>query len=189
MDTVNTDAFSIAQMQSKLWLVERLEKVLEENHEFNDKYRVWILAGWYGLTNLLLRVRNKLPIMEIRSFDIDPTCEPIADTINNLWVYRGWEFKAVTGDINTLEYNPRPDVVINSSCEHMKENDWWNNIPTGTIVCLQGSDMEDPDHWNPIKDSNGLMNLYPMQELWYEGIKRFEFEDKSFYRSMVIGVK
>jgi hypothetical protein len=189
MATVETDAFSVAQMQSKLWLVERLERVLEENHPTDDPYRIWILAGWYGLTNLILRTRNKLPIMEVRSFDIDPQCETIADSINNLWVYRGWEFKAVTGDINTLEYHPRPDIVINSSCEHMKEFTWWYNIPEGTIVCLQGSDMDDPDHWMPFKSTKELMESFPLQEVWYDGIKRFEFEDKGFYRSMIIGVK
>lgn len=189
MAIVETDAFSVAQMQSKLWLVERLERALEENHISDEAYRIWILAGWYGLTNLILRTRNRIPVMEVRSFDIDPSCEPIADAVNNLWVYRNWEFKAHTGDINTLEYNPRPDIVINSSCEHMKDFLWWNNIPEGTVVCLQGSDMDDPDHCLHFKDAKELIRLFPMQELWYDGIKRFEFNDNGFYRSMIIGIK
>lgn len=183
------DAFSTAQMQSKIWLVDRLERILEEHRPIEDGYRIWILAGWYALANLLIRLRNKIPVLEVRSFDQDPTCEAIADSINNLWVYRAWEFKAHTADINVLEYNPRPDVVINSSVEHMRSNEWFENIPKGTMVCLQASDMPDEDHVNSISSSRNLIEQYPLEEVFYEGTKRFEFEDKAFNRVMIIGVK
>jgi hypothetical protein len=183
------NSFSAAQMQSKLWLVQRLEQVLLEDRPIEDGYRIWILAGWHGVTNLLLRSRNKIPVLEVRSFDIDPTCEQIADGINNLWVWRAWEFKAHTADINKLEYAPKPDVVINSSVEHMTSNDWWTNIPKGTMVCLQASDMDDIDHVNKFKTSRELYEAYPVEELIYEGVKRFELNDKGFYRTMIIGVK
>lgn len=183
------DAFSTAQMQSKIWLVDRLERTLEEHRPIEDGYRIWILAGWYALANLLIRLRNKISVLEVRSFDQDPTCEAIADSINNLWVYRAWEFKAQTLDINLLEYKPRPDVVINSSVEHMRSNEWFKNIPKGTIVCLQASDMPDEDHVNSISSSRNLIEQYPLEEVFYEGTKRFEFEDKAFNRVMIIGVK
>ena len=189
MATVNTDAFSAAQMQSKLWMVQRLEDALLEERPIEDGYRIWILAGWYGVANMLLRVRNKIPVLEIRSFDSDPSCESIADAINNLWVWRAWEFKAHTADINSIPYSPKPDVVINSSVEHMASNTWWTNIPNGTIVCLQASDMEDEDHVNKFKNDRELLAAYPVSELIYTGLKRFEFDDKSFYRSMIIGIK
>ena len=183
------NSFSSAQMQSKLWLVQRLESVLLEERPIEDGYRIWILAGWYGLTNLLLRTRNQVPVLEVRSFDIDSSCESIADCLNNFWVWKAWEFKAHTADINLLEYTPRPDVVINSSVEHMTSNLWWDNIPIGTIVCLQASDMEDEDHVNKFSTSRDLFEAYPVKELIYEGIKRFEFDDKAFYRVMIIGIK
>jgi hypothetical protein len=183
------DAFSTAQMQSKIWLVDRLERTLEEHRPIEDGYRIWILAGWYALANLLIRLRNKISVLEVRSFDQDPTCEAIADSINNLWVYRAWEFKAQTLDINLLEYKPKPDVVINSSVEHMRSNEWFKNIPKGTIVCLQASDMPDEDHVNSISSSRNLIEQYPLEEVFYEGTKRFEFEDKAFNRVMIIGVK
>jgi len=183
------DAFSTAQMQSKVWLVDRLERTLEEHRPIEDGYRIWILAGWYALANLLIRIRNKIPVLEVRSFDQDPNCETIADSINNLWVYRACEFKAQTLDINLLEYKPRPDVIINSSVEHMRSNEWFENIPRGTIVCLQASDMPDEDHVNSISSSRNLIEQYPLEEVFYEGTKRFEFEDKAFNRVMIIGVK
>ena len=186
---MNFDAFSSAQIQSKIWLVDRLERTLEEHRPIEDGYRIWILAGWYALANFLIRTRNKIPVLEVRSFDQDPTCEPIADAINNLWVYRAWEFKAQTVDINLLEYKPKPDVVINSSVEHMTSSQWYTNIPTGTMVCLQASGMLDEDHVNSMSSIKDLMLKYPMSEQLYEGVKRFEFEDKAFNRVMIIGIK
>ena len=191
MATVETDAFSVAQMQSKLWLVQTLERTINEHVTADSMqgHRVWILAGWYGLTNLLLRTRNQIPVSEVRSFDIDPSCEEIADAINNLWVWKAWEFKAHTADINKLEFTPKPDIIINSSVEHMTANTWWNNIPKGTVVCLQASNMDDEDHVNKIANERELYEKYPVEELLYSGIKRFEFNDKSFYRSMIIGIR
>ncbi len=189
MALVNTDAFSVAQMQSKLWMVERLERTLDEYEIREEGYRIWILAGWYGLTNLLIRTRNKIRVKEVRSYDIDPSCEGIADSVNNLWVFKAWEFKAHTADINTLEYRPSPDIVINTSIEHMSSNQWWDNIPAGTFVCLQGSNLIDTDHVNPINSSRDLLEKYPLNDLFYEGIKLFQFNDTTFNRSMIMGVK
>ena len=188
---VDTDAFSSAQIQSKLWMVDKLEFVLNEHMPTDslNGFRIWILAGWYGITNFLIRTRNKIPVSEVRSFDIDPSCEPIADLINNLWVWQAWQFKAQTGDINKLIYQPKPDVVINTAVEHMLENDWWDNIPKGTVVCLQASDMEHDDHSNTISHYRDLQEKYRMEEYLYEGTKRFQYDDHAFNRSMIIGIK
>jgi hypothetical protein len=187
---MNFDSFSSAQMQSKLWLVTTLERCLDEHYPIDPEgYRIWILAGWYGLTNMLLRVRARLPIKEVRSFDIDPSCEAIADQINNLWVWKAWEFKAHTADINTLEYKPKPNVIINSSVEHMDSDDWWNNIPERTFVCLQSSDLDHEDHYNKFSDPHSMLERYPLQECVFEGKKRFQYDDNGFYRSMIIGWK
>lgn len=191
MASIDLDSFSSSQIQSKLWLVQKLEFVLNENcpTDSSNGHRIWILAGWYGITNLLIRSRNQLPVKEVRSFDIDPTCEKIADDINNLWVWRAWEFKAHTADINKLEYAPKPDIVINSSVEHMTSDEWWDRIPMGTYVCLQSSNMDHEDHVNKFDNAHEMLRKYPLSEPMYEGVKRFQYDDWGFYRSMIIGIK
>lgn len=187
---MNFDSFSSSQIASKLWLVTRLEQCLDEHYPTDKEgYRVWILAGWYAVTNLLLCTRGRIPILEVRSFDSDPECEPIADKINNLWQWQGWKFKAHTADINEIKYNVKVDVVVNSSVEHMDKDDWFHNIPKGTMVCLQASDLEHDDHKNTFKNSHELLAHYPLSECLYEGIKAFNYEDHTFYRSMIIGWK
>jgi hypothetical protein len=71
----------------------------------------------------------------------------------------------------------------------MRSNLWFENIPKGTVVCLQASDMIDKDHVNAMSSIRDLMIKYPLDEVLYDGIKRFEFEDKAFNRVMIIGVK
>lgn len=187
---MNFDAFSSSQMLSKLWLAQHLEYAVDEDFPTErNGYRVWILGGWYGLTNLILRTRSKMKILEVRSFDIDPECEVIADKINELWVWQAWQFKAVTQDVNTLEYSPKPQIVINTSVEHMDSDEWYRRIPEGTLVALQASNLPHEDHKNIFNSARDLMNHYPFDEIYFEGTKRFQYDDNGFYRYMVIGKK
>jgi hypothetical protein len=49
--------------------------------------------------------------------------------------------------------------------------------------------MLDKDHVNAMSSVRDLMIKYPLDEVLYDGIKRFEFKDKAFNRVMIIGVK
>lgn len=191
MDTVDLDAFASSQIQSKLWLVKTLERTLEHNEPIEPHigYDIWILAGWYGLINFMLQIRSNIRLNSVRSFDVDPLCAEIAEKINSLWVWKNWEFKAETQDINQLDYVSSPHVIINSSVEHMTSNIWWENIPIGTVVCLQASDMDHEDHINKFHSTHDMLLTYPLSDLYYEGVKRFEYDDFSFHRYMIIGVK
>lgn len=187
---MNFDAFSSSQIQSKLWLVQALESVVDEHLPTErDGYRIWLLAGWYATTNFILQTRGRIKILEVRSFDIDPGCEEMADKINNLWVWQAWKFKAHTANINQIEYRPKPQIVINTSLEHMESNEWFDNIPKGTLVALQGSDMPHDDHHRTFSDIRDFIRKYPLEELYYDGVKRFQYDDYAFNRYMIIGVK
>ena len=182
---LNLDAFSSGQMQSKLWLVQELEECLKT---VTKPQLVWILAGWYGLTNLLIRTRGRIPILEVRSFDSDPECEPIADRVNNLWEWQNWQFKAFTRDVNDLDWSSPPDIVINTSCEHIHSQQWFWDIPAGTLVAIQGNNQEHHDHiteWMSIED---FARDFPLSETLYTGTKEFVYEgQRPWSRFMLIG--
>ena len=114
-----------------------ISKQLEET---NSKFRedIWILGGWHGIAALVILTRGILNVSTIRSFDIDPSCENIADTLLNNWVWQSWKFKAFTRDCNTLDYKsrefPTPSLIINTSCEHFDKMDWFDNIPNGEVI-------------------------------------------------------
>jgi hypothetical protein len=188
LHNIDVDAFSSSQVQSKIWLANKLEKAVKEQLN-RPYYTIWILAGWYGLTNFILRSRENINIREVRSFDIDSSCEPIADKINNLWEWQGWQFKSHTKDINELDYTLPPDIVINTSVEHMIGKQWFDRIPKGQLVCLQASDLNHDDHISEFDSEDKLLKEYPLRVVW-QGTKRFQYSDNNgFNRYMIIGFK
>ena len=186
---INSDAFSSGQVGSKIWLCENLESSFGPYDQ-----TVWILGGWYGLTAFMLFSRNIIPIKFCRSFDIDPSCEPIADTLLNNWVWQEWKFKAFTHDCNTLnyqslQYGPLPSLVINTSCEHFDRMDWFHQIPTGTKIALQSNNMDHADHFNNINSLDHMKSVYKINKTVFAGEKTFTYPTWSFTRFMLIGIK
>ena len=189
---VNLDSFSSGQVGSKLWLSTELEKCLGNFTEHPDKgYRIWILAGWYGVTNFIIRSRSIIPIEHIHSVDIDPSCQPIADKINKFWEWQAWQFKAHTADANTLVYNKDncPHIVINSSVEHFTSREWFDRIPKGTLVVLQACDLPHETHVAEYNSIDDLVKAFPLSETLYDGTLVFNYPERDLSRFMVIGIK
>ena len=181
---VNKDAFSSGQIGSKLWLCEELEKL------FDTIDSIWIYGGWYAVTAFLLNSRNNIKIEYIRSYDVDPACAEVADMINENWVYQNWKFKAQTQDCNKLEVDQSgTDLIINTSTEHFENMDWWNNIPKGTTVALQGNNMIHDDHYVHSTSLKKFVAQFPVSETLFKGEKEFVYPDWRFTRYMLIGVK
>jgi hypothetical protein len=181
---VNKDAFSSGQIGSKLWLCEELENL------FDTIDSIWIYGGWYAVTAFLLNSRNNIKIEYIRSYDVDPACAEVADMINENWVYQNWKFKAQTQDCNKLEVDQSgPDLIINTSTEHFESMDWWNNIPKGTTVALQGNNMIHDDHHVHSTSLKKFVAQFPVSKTLYKGEKEFVYPDWRFTRYMLIGVK
>jgi len=178
---MNKDVFSSGQVSSKVWLCEELERTRWTSDE------TAIYAGWYGLTAFLLLTRNKFKVNRIRSYDIDPACEPMADMINENWVWQNWKFKALTADC--LKHITTADLVINTSTEHFETMEWFENIPYGTRVVLQGNNMKHDDHVVYTKTLQDFVTKYPLSEVNYQGSLHFVYPDWNFRRYMQIGVK
>lgn len=187
---VESDAWSHGQVESKLWLC----KELETHHAWHLSKHIAIYGGWYGLTAFLLLTRQHLPhIVKIRSYDIDPVCEPIADKINNTWELEDWKFKAYTADCNDIVWSEDsawvPNIIINTSTEHFIRDDWWKNIPKNMFVVLQGTNMEEDDHVSRCATLKEFEARFPMSTTLYIGAKTFSYPDKTFDRFMIIGLK
>jgi hypothetical protein len=177
---VNKDAFSNGQIDSKLWLCEELERLGWSSD------LTYIYAGWYGVTAFLLLSRGKFHVYKIRSLDIDPTCQPVADMINENWVFKEWKFKAFTQDCNNFE-GQYGDLVINTSTEHFDSMDWFTRLPKGTRVILQGNNMPHDDHVIYSNTLEDFVNTYPLSSVAYQGQKEFVYPDWKFTRYMMIG--
>lgn len=179
---IDKDAFSSGQISSKVWLCKELEKL---NHQ---SIETWIYGGWYATTAFLLLSRENYQVTRIRSFDADPTCEPIADMINENYLWQNAKFKAYTQDCNTID-EVYADCIINTSTEHFESNEWFENIPLGTLVVLQGNNMNHDDHESVCTSLEHFKCMYPLSETLYEGELEFTYPKWSFTRYMTIGRK
>ena len=186
---MNFDAFSSGQVLSKVWLDESLEKVVELNLLAKPR-QILCLGGWYGLTNFILRIRNRIKIKNFRSLDIDPEVEKIADKINNSWEWQDWQFKSITGDANDFHYTIDDfDTVINTSVEHIESRKWFENIPKDCLVVLQSNDMPHEDHTECHSNLDEFVKEFNLSETFFTGEKLFTYPDWSFRRFMIIGIK
>jgi hypothetical protein len=179
---INKDAFSSGQVGSKIWLCEELERLSWHSG------LTYIYGGWYGITAFLLLSRGKFKVDKIRSLDLDPQCEAVADMINENWVWQDWKFKAFTQDCNNYE-GQYGDLIINTSTEHFDSMEWFNRIPKGTRVVLQGNNMPHEDHHIHSESLSGFIASYPLSQLLYTGEKEFVYPDWRFTRFMLIGIK
>lgn len=135
------DAFWSGQIRSKAWLVNNLNNIIGST-KFNKN--IYIFGGWIGVLGNMLLNSSTYNIGKIRSIDLDPWCESIADNVNKIYEMDSWRFKAVTADMSTYVYQSDlvPHIVINTSSEHVTQevyDQWYDNIPLGVTVVVQGN--------------------------------------------------
>jgi len=177
----NANAFSHGQITSKLWLCQELEQLA-----WTSNY-TQVYGGWHGLVSFLLLSREKFQVNRIESFDMDPSCEAIANLINENWLKQG-KFNAYTEDCN-IPMLGIPDLVINTSTEHFSSLAWFDKIPKGTRVALQGNNMAHDDHVVHSNSLTDFANQFKLADVAYSGSRDFKYPTWSFTRYMIIGTR
>lgn len=198
--SVAVDAFSSGQVGSKIWLCEELEKIWSVKNASSPKGQtetVWIYGGWQGVLGFLILNRDfsTAHVRAVRSFDLDPACESVANTICENWVWREWMFRAFTADCNQLdpshggEFGEAPTVVINTSVEHFDDRAWFEKIPVGTMVVLQASDFEHDGAVSLYDTEEKFADAFPFQKTHFSGRLGFDYGSWKFNRLMRIGIR
>jgi len=183
---MNFDSFSHGQIKSKLWLCESLE-----NHIPNNA-TIALLGGWYNLLGFIMLARNSHKISSILNIDIESSAIDIANKINNGWMIGvGAKINNIVADACSYNYQGF-DVVINCSTEHMS-TEWFNNVSYGTLVCIQSSNIVDPnDPWHivtPSPDIESFKQKYNLSTTLFIDTMRIQYGDWGYDRYMLIGYK
>ena len=172
------DAFWRGQMRSKEWLIEELRK---HKHNVKTWPTVDIHGGWVGTLASLL-FQSGMYIEHINSIDIDPSCEPIANLMNQLEFQSG-KFHAVTQDMCTFRSDA--DIIINTSCEHITQDQydlWLSGHPYNSLLVLQSNNYDIPEHVRIAKDLEEFKEQCHINVLWAG-----ELELPLYKRFMIIG--
>ena len=186
---LDKDAFSSGQVLSKLWLAEKLEKVVIDNN-LPQPLNILCFGGWYGVVNFILRSRSNVDIEKFKSIDLDPVACENADLFNEAWVWQSWQFKAVCDDANTFSYDPLEfNTIINTSIEHIEGHQWFDRIPKNTLVALQSNNMTHDDHCHNHSSLDDFRREFDISHVLFSGEKLFEYPSWSFKRFMIIGIK
>ena len=99
--------------ESKKWLANKLFELYG-----HDAGKFYIAGGWYGMMAYQLRQAWPEPQMNIISADCDPMCEEYA------WkLFDDYDISFKTIDVNDEQDFSEYSGIINTSCEHMEQED------------------------------------------------------------------
>lgn len=133
------ESFWKGQIRSKEWLIKELGVFV------GKPVSIDVYGGWNGVLASML-FHAPYPVKSIRSIDIDPKCEEIANTMNKIEHMEG-RFKAVTADMCNLRSDA--DVAINTSCEHITQDQyeqWLTCLPSNSLIVLQSNNYNIHEH-------------------------------------------
>jgi hypothetical protein len=190
------DAFSRGQIRSKIWLIEELQKI---NPKFDN---ILIYAGWMG--QLVRFFDQHIEFDKIRVIDQDPQACYISDKIINNHLITDWKVKSSCMKIEDIEQFLNhctvpltnaagetfptkfvPDLIVNTSAEHMDEQ-WFYNIKQNSIIAIQSNNLFDiEEHVNCVTSVEAMKKKFKLSEILYEG----ELELPGYKRFMLIGRK
>jgi hypothetical protein len=153
------DAFWSGQLKSKEWLITNLRK------NVNTFVSIDIHGGWVGVLASML-FQSDIYINNIRSIDIDPTCESIATMMNKQEEITG-RFRAVTADM--CEIQSDADVIINTSCEHITQdqyNLWLSGHSQNSLLVLQSNNYNIPEHVRTVRTLEEFKSQCGINVIW-----------------------
>lgn len=175
------DAFWKGQMRSKEWLIKEL---IKQRGNFKTWPSIDIHGGWVGTLSSLI-FQSELFVNNIRSIDIDPSCESIA-TLMNQMEYESGRFRAVTADMCNIRSDA--DIVINTSFEHITQDQhdlWLSGLPQNSLLVLQSNNYNIPEHVRIAKDLEEFKQQSGLEHIFYAG----ELDLPLYKRFMIIGKK
>lgn len=172
------NAFNHKQVGCKLWARDKLFESAGPTY-----HRIVVLGGWYAVLPAMLLEDPRFDIGTVVSYDIDPTVEAVARTLNSGF---GEKFRAMTADMYALDYRSLDaDLIINTSCEHVADlPGWLALLPSGTRILLQSNDyFREPTHVNCVSSLEEFQAQAALVRTDFAGVLPM----KKYTRFMLIG--
>jgi hypothetical protein len=172
------------QISSKEWLVENLKPFIKHKLLYN----VAILGSWYGLLGIVLRHHVSEEVI-IRNIDSDPASKEIGSKfVRDESIYRNNIFEIDDAVNHLLDKPDRYQIIINTSCEHMEEEDVQLILQSkskNTMICFQSNNYHSVQSHinthNSLEEFEASLNLI---DVYYSGVLKKE----NYERYMVIGL-
>lgn len=146
-DPIRTlDAFWAGQIKSKEWLIDNLRS------HVTKEVSIDIHGGWVGVLASML-FQSGIPVGKIRSIDIDNKVQTTANMMNKDEEISG-KFVALLANMCNIQSDY--DVIINTSCEHITQEQyqrWIENQNKDSLLILQSNNYAIEEH---VRIASGL---------------------------------
>ena len=170
--------FSKSQILSKLWMAETLSKF---KLNFNG---ILLIGGWLTHHSLFLK---DISYSNLYSIDPDSSINSLVKTMNpdvHLCNNNIEQCFDASGNIVFNNNIIEPDLIINTSAEHM-DNTWFEKLRPGTTVLIQSNSSPEFQHVNYCENFGTFLTKYPISTVYFRGETTFP----SYKRFMIYGVK
>jgi hypothetical protein len=186
------ESFYHGLIKSKIWLCEELEITMYS--EMLAKPTLHILGCWDNLLAFMLLTRKPEYYNVVYGYDINPEAIAKADRICDMWHYESPKVYNIVQDVNDYDYSKHTNsIFINCSIDQMDSNNWYNSVPKGSLVCIQTTNMKEPDFpWFIKQTTNSLDELidrFNFTKLVYSEEKHIQYKIHGYKRYMIIGTK
>ena len=180
-------AYSIRKNQwvAKSWLMEHLSMINEKENPI-----VWVLGSWYGSVIVPL-INHYIPdVKEIHLFDYDKEVFEICHKLHSKWNRKITRHCTdINFEIDLLKsYDVQPDIVINTSCEHMYHMKALLLENKDILYAFQSNNFNlESAHINIAHNLEMFKQQCGLTEIEYEGSIPFHDHDDEYKRWMLIG--
>ena len=164
---------------SKLWLIRELARIQPRIGT------MYILGSWYGNLSLLL---DRYPRVQVdHVINVEPNDKFVTGSQRILHHAGVDNVEHMQANANSIDYRQlgRHGAVVNTSLTDMKGQDWFTNIPTGTIVALQARDHDPGRQFAGPKD---IQRSFPVSQVLYSGALELKDPQTQYQRFMIIEI-
>lgn len=186
------ESFYHGLVKSKIWLCEELETAICSECFTNPTLH--ILGCWDNLLAFMLLTRKPTFYSTVYGYDINPEAIDNANKVCDMWKYESPKVHNYVQDVNEYDFSLHTNsIFINCSIDQMDNNNWYNSVPKGSLVCIQTTNMKDPNFPWLIKQTTDsldeLVDRFNLSNLLYSGSKSIQYETNGYKRYMIIGTK
>jgi hypothetical protein len=130
----------------------------------------------------------------VHGYDINPEAITNANKVCDMWKYESPTVYNHVQDVNDYDFSPHVNsIFINCSIDQMNSNNWYNSIPNGSLICIQTTNVKDPEFPWFIKQTTDsldeLVGRFNLSKLLYSGVKSIQYDTNGYKRYMIIGTK
>ena len=165
---------------SKYWLMKELAEIQPTISV------AYILGAWYCNLALYFVKFQRPQIGRIINVETNPEFLKTGKKIINRHGANNVEY--MLKDDNDVDYRQLRGngAVINTSLTDMKGDQWFDNIPPGTLVALQARDH---DPGRQFTGPDDIQRIFPLSEVMYSGALNLQDPETAYSRFMTIGIK